>query len=555
MSWMYARRSAVMPAALGLALAVSLSACSGGGNDSSSSTPKNGGTVTVGLEGESNSLLPGSTTLAMPGLIEESTIFDPLVAVAKDGSYQPYLAQLIKPNSDFTQWTVKLRPNLKFSDGTPLDAKALKEAFDKYLTASGAPTLSFLTYGDKVVKMKVVDPRTVTYVLPERDASFPQVLSQDPGRPFSVKAADAAGKNAGQKPVGAGPYMIQSWSQGNQLVLVKNPKYFRKGVVHLDKLIFKPIPDETARLNAFQSGDIQVIETARGSIMRQIKGMSDAELQVFTGDNMGGNVLNTATAPFDDLRVRKAFVEATSYDEVSDVMGEKGFSKPTTQPFSSDSPWYSEQAAKDWPKYDAAAATADLKSYIDDPKRSDGKPAGSPVAFTYQCQPTADLAEMSQTLQSEWQKVGFKVNLQNVEQAAMVGNVVGSADTKPAWVGNFQAACWRFDAEPDPSKLSTDFGPSDSVLNFTNFSSPELTQALTDLKSTDDLAKRKEAASKIADIIAQNVPEDFLGTTLQGLGFASGVHDSKKISLPGGSEGRANVAGPAIDWATLWTDQ
>lgn len=548
------RRLAVIPVAAGLAVSMTLAACSGG-SSATDTKPRNGGTVTVGLEGDAASLLPGATQQAMSGLIEYSAIFDPLVAVAKDGSYQPFLAQSIGHNSDYTQWTLKLRPGVKFTDGSPLNAQALKAIFDKYLTAKGAVTLSYLTYGSKLVKMEVVDPLTVKYVLPQGDASFPWVLSQEPGLPFSAKAAEAAGKNAGLKPVGTGPFMIQSWTPNSQLVLVRNPHYWRKGVVHLNKLIFKPIPDETARLNSFQSGDIDVIETTRGSIMSQIKGVPGASLHIFTGDNMGGNVLNTAAPPFDDVRVRKALVEANSYNEIATVMSEKGYAQPTTQYFNTNSPWYSKQAARLYPKYNVDAAKAQLKSYIDDPNRSDGKPVGSPVSFTYQCQPTADLTAMSQTLQSEWDKVGFHVSLQNIEQAAMVGNVVGTPNTKPPYVGAFQATCWRFDAEPDPVKLATDFGPADSVLNFTNYSNPQLTQAINELRSTTDLAKRKQAANQIAVILAQQVPQEYLGTTLQGIGLASGVHFNPVIKLPDGGVGRPNINGAVIDWGGLWTDQ
>lgn len=559
MDWMsFGRPAALKPVAAVVVLTLSLTACSGSGPSSSNDNgkPTNGGTITVGTEGEVDTLLPGASQWATTGVIESDVIFSSLMAPAKDGSYVPMLAKSLSPNADFTKWTLKLRPGLKFSDGSPLNANALKADFDRYLTAKGASSLSYLTYGDKVVTMQVVDPLTVTYTLPQTDASFPYVLTLDPGQPFSAAAADAAGKDAGLKPIGAGPYMIKSWTHGDKLVLVPNPNYFQKGATHLDQLIFRPIADDTSRLTAFQSGGVQAMFSEDEGVLSQLQTMDQsgsATLRTFTGDSIGGNVINTAKPPFDDLRVRRALVEATNFKDLDAVMGDSGgFAKPSTQPFDNSSPWYSSEAASKWPTYDESAAKADLKAYINDPTRSDGKPVGSPVSFSYQCQPTAQLSQLAQTYQSEWNKVGFDMKIDSVEQAAMIGNVVGSADSKPAWVGNFDVACWRFSADPDPVKLVNDFGATDTVLNFTNYTDATLTKAIADLRSTTDLAKRKQAAATISMDLAQQLPEQFVSPTVQGVAFGPKVHGASDIALPDGATARPIVSGSTIDWSSLW---
>lgn len=556
MKWKrYLRHRGLGPAVMALVLAVSLAACGGGGAANASSggsRPQKGGTVTVGLDAESNNLLPGASQLALSGVIEDSVIFDPLMAVDSDGTFHPFLAQALTPNSDYTQWTLKLRPNVKFQDGTALDAQTLKTIFDNYLTAPGATTLSYLSYNGALDKMQVVNDLTVKYILPQTDAAFPWVLTQTPGQPFSVKAAQASGQDDGIKPVGTGPFMIKSRTIGAETVLVPNPYYWRKGHTHLSQLIFKPIPDETSRLQSFQSGSISAMITTTGSTMRQIKNMQSsgrATLETFTGDDTGGNVFNTAEAPFNDVRVRKALIEATDLPALVQLLDDVGFVKPATQYFNVDSPWYSKEAAAAYPKFNDAAAKQLLDSYRNDPNRSDGKPVGAPVSFTYQCQP--DLSALMQAYQSQWDKVGFNMTIDSVEQAAMVSNVVGSPSTKPPYAGSFQAACWRFHGDPDPEKLASDFGPSDSVLNFTNYSNPALTTAIADLSSTANLAKRKQAAAQISMILAQQVPQQFLDTTLQGIGFGAGVHASKGITLPDGGTGRPIVGGAAIDWSSL----
>jgi len=552
------RRRGAVPAVAGLVLGLTLSACSGGGGGGESSTPVDGGVVTIGLEAEVNNFLPGTAQLGMPGRTMASAIYDPLVAVDPDGNFHPVLAESLEHNADVTEWTLKLRPGVKFHDGTPLDAQTLKTIFDDYLMAPGALTLGYLTDDGQPVKMQVVDELTVKYVLPETNASFPYVLSLDPGWPFSVKAAKAAGEDAGLEPVGTGPYKFESWTQDDKLVLTRNEDYWREGATHVDELIFRPIPDETSRLNSFQAGDIDMMVTARPNIITQLREMADtgdAQLEEYVGDNTGGNVMNTSRPPFDDVRVRKALIMATNTTTALEVLGGTGVNPETTQYFSEDSPWYSAEAAEIFPEYDPEGAKTLLEEYINDPDRSDGQPLGSPVSFEYQCQPTAELAELAQGYQSDWGKAGFEVTLKQIEQAAMIGNVVGAPDSKPAWAGNYQVACWRFEAEPDPGKLATDFGPVDSVLNFTNYGSPELTEAIADFRATPDRAKRKDAANRIAVILATDVPQQYLDGTVQAVAAAPGVHFEPAIELPDGATGRPHIEGAAINWSGVWREE
>jgi peptide/nickel transport system substrate-binding protein len=100
--------------------------------------PVTGGSITVGLESETNSYLPSIFQGSQAGFNVAYTIYDPLVTRNADGEIEPYLAESIEPNAEFTEWTLKLRPDVVFHDGTPLNAQALKSNFDDYLTAEGA---------------------------------------------------------------------------------------------------------------------------------------------------------------------------------------------------------------------------------------------------------------------------------------------------------------------------------------------------------------------------------------------------------------------------------
>ena len=106
--------------------------------------PVAGGSITVGLEAETNSWLPGTGQFSNAGTSVAFAIYDPLMRRDADGKMQPYLAESIEPNADLTEWTLKLRPDITFHDDTPLNAQALKTVFDDYLKAEGAVTAANL---------------------------------------------------------------------------------------------------------------------------------------------------------------------------------------------------------------------------------------------------------------------------------------------------------------------------------------------------------------------------------------------------------------------------
>src|SRR5690606_4807294 len=136
---------------------------------------------------------------------------------------EPYLAESITSNDDFTEWTVTLRPGVLFHDGTPLDAEAMKTIFDDFLTAEGANTAGALKRDVKA--MEIVDDLSVRYVLNEPNAAFYDELTGPVGWPFSPTAAAELGEDFGSQPVGTGPFRFVSWQRDGAFVLERNPDY------------------------------------------------------------------------------------------------------------------------------------------------------------------------------------------------------------------------------------------------------------------------------------------------------------------------------------------
>ncbi|WP_155858923.1 ABC transporter substrate-binding protein [Candidatus Blastococcus massiliensis] len=530
-----------------MALLLGSAACGGGNGEvgegavvdaADAGDPVRGGEITVGLEAETSSWLPGKGTFNQPGVNVAWSLYDPLMHRNEDGELEPYLAESLEPNEELTEWTLTLRPGVLFHDGTPLDAQALKTIFDEYLTAPDSNTAASLA---EVDSLDVVDDLTAVYRLSQANAAFPELLVSSPGWPFSPTAAAQFGEDAGANPVGTGPFRFVSWQRDSQIVLERNENYWQEGLPYLDRIVFRPMPDEDTRLQSLQSGDIDVMQSLRQSAViraRDLDGVSNYE---HLGSNSGGGTVNTSKPPFDDIRVRQALAHALDQEAIIEVLGGAGVTPPTTQFYSEDSPYYSEKVAEAYPEYDLEKAQELYDSYVDDPERSDGKPVGTPLAFTYSCPPDPSLNEVAQLVQSLYGELGAQVELQQVEQAAWIQMMLAR---------DYDTGCTRVGADRDPY-LVFDAAFTDGPLNMTAFQHPEIDEQLDILRTTTDVDERKAAVEAIGLVINENVPNTFSGGTLTVMAARDEVKNIDGWIFPGGTKGNG-AASAQVMWGHVW---
>ena len=480
--------------------------------------PVAGGSITVGLEAETNSWLPGTGQFSNAGTSVAFAIYDPLMRRDADGKMQPYLAESIEPNADLTEWTLKLRPDITFHDDTPLNAQALKTVFDDYLKAEGAVTAANLAE----VEMAIVDDLTVTYQLSEPNSAFADELGLAVGWPFSPTAAAAAGDDAGSRPVGTGPFVFDSWERDNRLVVKKNPNYWQEGLPYLDEIVFRPIPDEDTRISSLETGDIDVLQTLRQSSGVRVRDLEGVDSYEQLGNITGVNIFNTTAPPLDDVRVREALARAVDQAQIIEIQGGTGVVPPSTQVFSEDDPYFSEAVADAWATYDPEAATELLDEYINDPARSDGKAAGAPVTFRYDCPPDPSLVDMAQLYQSFWGEIGADVELRQVEQATHIDEAIS---------GDYEAKCFRMGLDRDPLPTLQNGFSTDSAINFTRFTDPSIEENLDALGSSNDIDERKEIVEEISTTINEGFPMTYHGSTLSALGTQEAVKGLAPRSL------------------------
>ncbi len=269
-------------------------------------------------------------------------IYEGLVAL-KPGTTNvvPSLATSWKASAGGKSWTFSLRKGVKFSDGTPFNASAVCANFNRWYNFTGSfqnPSATyywqtvfggFKTYdpksgapkGSLFKSCKVVNASTATINLTSASASFLGALSLPSFFMESPTAMAKYGANQGSvdadgvfhptgtyataHPTGTGPFMLQSWTRGDKLVLVRNPNYWGKPA-HLSTLIFRPIADNAARLQALQNGEIQGYDLVEPQDISTIK--SDGNLKLLSRPpfNVGIVGMNQSIAPMNNLKVRQA---------------------------------------------------------------------------------------------------------------------------------------------------------------------------------------------------------------------------------------------------------
>lgn len=473
-------------AVLAVALLSVVSACGAGAAepDGDAGPPKAGGTLTYLLSGEVPSLDPVTFTVpSNPSFLAPRAlaIFDSLaVENPETGEMQMRLAESIA-SPDGLVWTAKLKPDLKFSDNTPLDAEALR--FNWQRIADPANRAAMAPYAQQMASMDVVDAVTLKVTLKAPNVAFNRVISRYLTYIGSPTAIRERGKDFGDKPVGAGAYQVEEFVRDDHLTLVRNPYY--KGSTYLDRIIIKPVVDEAQRLNTLASDGADAMFSSDQNSAAQAKDFG-AET-VTTTLNGGSDIMfNVTKAPFDDKRARQAIALALDPAALNRDLYD-GQGTPVDTLFVDSSPFH--DASIKQRKPDPAKAQD-----LFDELAADGKPLD--VTF---------LVPQSFTSRAEWFQAqlakfeNVKVSLQSLPDAQVPAT--GKA-------GNFQAAfltsSWLY---PSPS-LQTFFGTG-ATQNWGRYSNPKVDQALNTGLTSQDEAVQVEAYKTVQRAIVDDIPSVF----------------------------------------------
>lgn len=288
-----------------------------------------GGTTTTGGKtgGEKTVIFArGADSISLdPIMIEDgesakvvANVYDTLVRY-KEGSteVEPALATEWTTSADGKEWTFKLRKGVKFHDGTPFNAEAVKFNIERQLPPNQTADMPYadFTFGmiDKVV---AVDENTVKFDLKTPYAPFLLNLAMSLSAPMaSPEAVKKYGKDFGMHPVGTGPFVFDSWEKDSKISLKANPDYW-DGKPKVDKLIFEVVKENSVRANKLMAGEADIIDGIDPNDVERLKGDANLNFMTSPGMNINYMAMRTDRKPFDNPKVREAISRAINRDEL-----------------------------------------------------------------------------------------------------------------------------------------------------------------------------------------------------------------------------------------------
>jgi peptide/nickel transport system substrate-binding protein len=233
-----------------------------------------------------------------------------------DGVVKPQMADSLT-STDALVWTLKLRPNVKFTDGTAYDAAAVQFNWARIADPKNAAKRA--SSAQSIAQMDVVDPLTLKITLKAKNAVFPQTVALIPyiGSPTAIQQR---GSSFNDNPVGAGPFTLKSWTRDSEMVFVRNPTYWDAPRPYIDQLVEKPIIDETQRANTLLSGAANTLFTVTPQTADQLK--KGGAVEYAAVQNGGPNIYFNMRSgkQFADPRARKAVVEAIDRCDLAKVV-------------------------------------------------------------------------------------------------------------------------------------------------------------------------------------------------------------------------------------------
>jgi peptide/nickel transport system substrate-binding protein len=367
-----------------------------------------GNVMRIGIGTTLVTLDPMRTTLG-DEYIYDNLVFNGLTRMAEDLTVQPDLAESWTFSEDSKRWTFKLRPGVKFHDGTTLAADDVVAFFERLFDP--ATTVAVRSQYEMVEKVSAPDPLTVVFDLKIPYGGFADIMSD---RQVKITPRARAAELP-THPTGTGPFKFVSYTPGDRVVMTRNPDYFEPGLPKLDGVELRIIPEMSVKIAALQAGDLDVVWDLPLEQVKELTGKSGVRAESVPTASWDGAVMNNQIPPFNDKRVRQAFHLAVDKADVVELTL-FGQGVPTISPIPPSHPFYAKDLAV--PKTDPAAARKLLAQagYPDGVKVPIYLPVGRPVR-----------ERLGVTLQQLAKPGGFDLQIQRIPYSSFTAEVSGKA--------------------------------------------------------------------------------------------------------------------------------
>lgn len=486
---MISKKKSMIAAALAIA-AFAVTACSSTGSGPSASStepvgdPVAGGVMRIIEQMPISGFDPTQAMSSTSTPVTYSALYgDFLVPNPETGKSECNMCESFVTEDGGATYAVTLKEDITFSDGTPFNAEAVKYNWDRVKDpVNGSASAG---YASQIAESTVIDEYTLKLTMTTPNPSFVANFSVYALQWIASPAALEAGVDAFNKnPIGAGPFVLESWTPNGLTKLVRNDDYYDDPYPYLDGLEIQGVTDTTQRLNALIAGDVDAIMASDPFAFEQgVAAGLEENIYQFNGGS--GLMFNTSRPPFDDKRARQAIAYALDLDALSDASSNGYPTVPRTL-FPEDSPFYEDTVLQEKDPEKAQELFDDLAA------------EGKPLEFEFSLFPGAAAQGTFDSLQSQLKQYD-NVTVTARQHDASLQGVIGTTGDYDMLISSL--------AFTEPSgrlwgALYSDAGAS----NYSRFSDPAVDAALDAATSTDDVAVQKEQYKIVQERLAEEVP-------------------------------------------------
>ena len=447
--------------------------------------PQPGGTLRIGLQGDVTTMDPHMSTAALDRDVYYQ-LYNTLVGLDPGLNIVPELAESWEA-PDPLSYLFRLRKGVRFHDGSDFDASIVKWNVERMVNpATGSIRRSEL---GNVKSVDVVDAHTVRFNLKEPDAALLATLTDRAGMMVSRAAVEKFGRDFARNPVGTGPFRLAEWVKDDHVGLKRFAGYWKKGLPHLDEIVYKPIPDHTVKLTALRTGTLDLIDELPPKDVAPTR--ANAKLRVVETPSLGYRriELNTTRPPFNQKALRQAVSWAIHREAIHRAVffGTGAIAQGPIPPRS----WAYEALAGYGTTPDLARARQKL---------AEGGASGG-FKFTLNIVNTPVDLKLVQIVQDNLKKIGVDVEIALLEIGAWV---------EKRKAGQFDGAESLWSGRPDPDGNVFSHLTTGGANNWGKYSNPRVDELLHQARSAPKPPDRKRLYAEAVRLLVDDAPLVFL---------------------------------------------